>query len=68
MIELTISNGEKCPVTGLSITVKDGWSDINLIEGYSVSFAIIGEHILYVTPKGNSGKNGMELLTKHRGS
>lgn len=64
---IKIKDGNKiCPVTGLSITQRPEWVDINLGEAYSVSFRLIGDRILLSIPEGNSGKNGMNRLFKER--
>lgn len=53
-------------MSGLSVVQKLSWENIDLGDGYSVSFKIIGDHIIVVKPKGNSGKNGMIRLLKER--
>ena len=55
-----------CPVSGLHITAKPEWTDIDLEENYSVSFKLIGERILLSIPVGDSGKNGMNRLFEER--
>ena len=55
-----------CPVSGLPITSKPEWTNIDLGEGYSVTFQLIGKRILVSTPAGNSGKNGMNRLFEER--
>ncbi|MCP3899936.1 MAG: response regulator, partial [Desulfobacteraceae bacterium] len=61
---LDLSN--TCPVSGLSITSKPEWKNIDLGEGYSVSFKLIGEKILLSIPAGSSGKNGMNRFLEER--
>jgi len=42
---------DTCPVTGLPVTTKSEWTDIDLGEGYSVTFCLIGDRILlYIQP------------------
>ena len=55
-----------CPVSGLPITAPAEWSEIDLGEGYSVSFRLIGDKILQTLPIGNSAKNGMRRLLEER--
>jgi len=55
-----------CPVTGLPITSKPEWTDIDLAEGYSVTFKFIGDRILLSIPRGKSGEHGMENLMRER--
>ncbi len=57
---------EFCPVTGLLITSKPEWTDIDLGENYSVSFKFIGDKILLSIPKGRSGEHGMKNLFNER--
>ena len=65
---LNISQNEDkvCHVTGLPITSKPEWTDIDLGEGYSVTFKFIGDRILLSIPRGKSGKHGMENLMQER--
>ncbi len=58
--------GKKCPVSGLPVTALPQWEGIDLGEGYSASFRLIGDRILLTIPAGNSGKNGMRRLLKVR--
>jgi len=54
-----------CPVTGLPITSKPEWTEIQLKSDYSVTFSIIGKAILLITPKGNPTEKGaLGLLEK----
>ena len=55
-----------CIVTGLPITAPAEWAGIDLGEGYSVSFRLIGDKILQTLPIGSSGKNGMRRLFEER--
>jgi len=57
---------EKCPVSGLAITAPAAWAGIDLGEGYSVSFRLIGDKILQTLPAGNSAKDGMRRLFEER--
>jgi PAS domain S-box-containing protein len=57
---------EKCLITGLPITIPASWSGIDLGEGYSVSFRLIGDKILQTLPAGSSGKSGMVRLFEER--
>ncbi|MCP3873963.1 MAG: response regulator [Desulfobacteraceae bacterium] len=65
-----ISNGSDlstiCPVSGLSITSKPEWTNIDLGEGYSASFKLIGKKILLSVPAGHSGNNGMNRFLEER--
>jgi len=65
-----ISNGldlaTVCPVSGLSITSKPEWTNIDLGADYSVSFKLIGEKILFSIPVGYSGPNGMNRFIEER--
>jgi len=58
--------GIKCPVTGLPVLSKPEWTNIDLGEGYSVTFRLIGNKIMFTVPAGNSGKNGMRRLFEER--
>jgi len=55
-----------CPITGFPVITPDEWSGIDLGEGYSVSFQLIGDRILHTIPAGNSGKSGMKNLLEKR--
>jgi signal transduction histidine kinase/HPt (histidine-containing phosphotransfer) domain-containing protein len=56
----------KCPVTGLPVTAPGEWAGIDLGEGYSVSFRLIGDKILQTLASGNSATNGARRLFKER--
>jgi len=60
------AHGDVCHVTGFPITSKPEWTDIDLGEGYSVTFKFIGDDILFSIPKGKSGKHGMENFMRER--
>ena len=54
-----------CPVTGLPITCKPEWTQIQVDSDYYVTFSIIGKAILLITPKGNpTDKGAIRLLEK----
>jgi len=55
-----------CPFTDLPITSKPEWTDIDVGEGYSVTFKFIGDRILLSIPRGKSGEHGMENLMRER--
>ncbi len=55
-----------CLVSGLPIYLTPEWTNIDLGEGYYVSFKLIGSRILLSIPQGNSGKNGMVRLIEER--
>jgi PAS domain S-box-containing protein len=55
-----------CHVTGLPITTRPEWKDIDLGEEYSVTFKFIGDRILVSSPMGKSGEHGMENLMRER--
>jgi len=57
---------EVCHVTGLPITSRPEWTDIDLGEGYSVTFKFIGDRIFLSIPRGKSGEHGMENLFRER--
>ena len=50
----------------LPIVSKPEWMDIDLGEGYSVTFQFIGDRILHSMPKGNAGRKGMEHFLRER--
>ena len=60
------TKGGFCPITGFLITSKPEWTDIDLGEGYSVTFRFIGDKIMLSIPKGESGEQGMLNLFKER--
>lgn len=53
-----------CPVTGLTIEKFDKWEKYKLTNAYSVSFYLIGNHILLTIPYGNSDVKGMKQFIK----
>jgi PAS domain S-box-containing protein len=55
-----------CPVTGLPILQKTHWTDIAISDKYSVTFQMIGNHILHLLPKGNSAAIDVDKLYYHR--
>ena len=55
-----------CPVSGLEITKKSEWTDIPLVDGYTVTFEFIGDRILLTKPMGYSGDKGMAALFRER--
>ena len=55
-----------CPVTGLPITIRPEWTDLRLDEHYTASFALIGNAILHVVPKGNPTAVGSRKLLEER--
>lgn len=55
-----------CPFSGLKIMEKPEWTDIPLVDGYTVTFRFIGDRILLTTPEGNSGSEGMAVLFEER--
>jgi len=57
---------EVCPVTGLPITSKPEWTDIDLGEGYSATFKFIGDRILLSIPRGKAGAHGMANFLRER--
>jgi len=58
---------EICRVTGLTITTRPEWTNIDLGEGYYVTFKFIGDKILLSNPKGTAGNHGMENFFRERG-
>jgi len=57
---------KQCPVTGLKFTLNSKWTRIKLNETYSVSFALIGDRILYTIPEGFCGQDGLTLLLEKK--
>ena len=55
-----------CSVTGLPITSKPEWTNIELDSEYSVTFSIVGKAILLITPKGKPSDKGAKLLLDKR--
>lgn len=55
-----------CPVTGLPVTQKPGWTDILISYEYSVTFRRIGDHILHVIPAGDLKKIDIKKFYKYR--
>ena len=55
-----------CPVTGLPITGKPEWTDMQLDSEYSVTFSMVGKAIILVTPKGRPSDKGAKLLLEKR--
>ncbi len=60
------TTGPRCPVTGLAIERRPEWEGIPLTGSYSVTFRLIGEHVLHVSPRGNAGLHGMPRLYEKR--
>ncbi|MCP4600938.1 MAG: response regulator [Proteobacteria bacterium] len=63
---LVVSEGEVCHITGLPITIRPEWIDIDLGEDYSVSFKFVGDRILHSFSRGYSGDHGIENMFKER--
>jgi signal transduction histidine kinase len=57
---------DRCPITGLPITRKPGWTNLALAQGYSASFCLIGDRILASTARGNSGRAGIPRFFEER--
>jgi signal transduction histidine kinase/ActR/RegA family two-component response regulator len=55
-----------CPIAGLPIRKDPEWQNVDLGQGYSASFYLIGERILFTVPKGNSGKQGIPAFIQKR--
>lgn len=53
-----------CPVTGLPIISKPEWTDVRLDSDFHVTFRIIGNAILFSTPRGNASYTGIQCLFK----
>ena len=62
----TPNQSSSCPVTGLPITTRPGWTEIQLKSGFSVTFNIIGNAILLTTPKGDPSEEGAKALLEKR--
>jgi signal transduction histidine kinase len=48
-----------CPVTGFPIIRRPHWTDVELVEGYTATYCIIGDCILLTAPAGNAGMHGV---------
>jgi len=57
---------EQCPVSGLSVTTRPAWTDIDCGNGYSVTFKLIGDRILHSYSEGYAGRAGMARLMEER--
>ena len=55
-----------CPISGLPVTAKPEWTEIQLKPDYSVTFSIIGKAILLITPKGYPSEEGAKALLEKR--
>ena len=55
-----------CPVTGLPVTTRPEWTEIQLVSDYCVTFSIIGKAILLITPKGYPSEEGAKALLEKR--
>ncbi|MEI7635991.1 MAG: hypothetical protein WCJ37_01685 [Syntrophus sp. (in: bacteria)] len=55
-----------CPVTGLSITTRPEWTEIQVTTDYYVTFKVIGKAILLTTPKGYPTEGGIKALLEKR--
>jgi len=64
--DITPFDLDTCPITGLEIAHRPGWTDLDLGSRYRVSFCVIGERILASAPRGNSGKTGIPRLFEER--
>ena len=54
-----------CSVSGLPLLQKPEWTDIQISENYSISFALIGNAILHITLKGVLSDQGTyEMIQK----
>jgi hypothetical protein len=62
----TTNQSRCCPVTGLPVTAKPEWTEIQLTPDYSVTFSIIGKAILLTTPKGYPSEEGAKALLEKR--
>jgi signal transduction histidine kinase len=55
-----------CPVTGLPITTRPEWTEVQLAPDYCATFSIIGNAILLTTPKGFPDEAGAKTLLEKR--
>ncbi len=57
-----------CPVSGLPVTRRSEWTDIDLGNGYLVSFEFIGDRILISRSKGwnNASRDSIKELFRER--
>ena len=62
----TNNSAPRCSVTGLPISSRPEWANILLDSEYSVTFSIVGEAIILVTPKGKPSDKGAKLLLEKR--
>jgi len=44
---------KKCPVTGLPVLQKPQWTDIRISDDFIVTYRLIGDRIIEVTPRGH---------------
>jgi len=55
-----------CPVTGLPVIARPEWTEVQLTADYCVTFNLIGNAILLITPKGFPGVEGAKTLLEKR--
>ena len=60
------ANVDVCPTTGLDILSRPEWTDIDLGEGYSVTFRVIGTNIIYSVTRGHGSIAGVRRLFEMR--
>jgi len=58
----TPRSGPICPVSGLAVTRRPEWTNVQLDDNYSVSVEVIGRHILNGIPNGYATKTGVTKL------
>ncbi|GAB6097295.1 hypothetical protein JCM14469_35490 [Desulfatiferula olefinivorans] len=62
----TFETQSYCPVSGLTVSTRPEWTDVDLGPGYSASFKIIGTGILLCEPAGRPGLDGFEGFFRMR--
>lgn len=53
-----------CPVTGLPITRRPKWTDVNFDKNYRLTLSILGDNILLVQPSGYATLHGVEKASR----
>ncbi|MEE4270668.1 MAG: hypothetical protein V2I67_03275, partial [Thermoanaerobaculales bacterium] len=48
-----------CPASGLAVTRRPEWTDVQLDEDYWVTVEVIGRHIVHSIPSGHATKDGV---------
>ncbi|MCF8131055.1 MAG: hypothetical protein K9N10_21295 [Deltaproteobacteria bacterium] len=51
---------EKCPLSGLRISTKPEWTEVDFDGGYRANFSLLGDRIIVSRPSGYIGLNGLK--------